>query len=248
MIVNPDSGPGDGALPNEQYTEAVAKLSSYPNAELLGYVRTGYATRNITEVLGDINVYAGWSSSNSSLAMHGIFLDEAPHEYSASAVDFLRRVGQSIKSATGLQGPKRVSSPPRPWHAKVACQPKATHHTSHMDDSADAAGTAGGQTIYNPGTIPDTRFDEVKPDVTVVFEDDYGSWQASRQAVAALPPQRSAYGLMINSVPPMSSDGLRDFVRSLSNIAEHLFITTNREGFYESIADRWVDFINSVPV
>jgi hypothetical protein len=108
VVVNPNNGPGDGLVPNEQYTEALTKLGSYSNARMLGYVRTGYATRDIDDVIREINVYAGWSSNSSSLAMQGIFLDEAPHQYTAEAVDFMHRAGRAIKSATGLHGPRTV--------------------------------------------------------------------------------------------------------------------------------------------
>ena len=52
---------------------------------------------------------------------------------------------------------------------------------------------------------------------------------------------------MVNSVPPMGSDDLASFVASLSDVAEHLFITSSREDFYESFADGWVEFVKSVP-
>ena len=108
VIVNPNSGPGDGTGPDKQYTVAVTELSSYPNAQTVGYVRTGYATRNITDVIDEVNIYSGWSSISSSLTMHGIFFDEAPHEYTADAVDFMHTVNKAVKDATGLQGPKTV--------------------------------------------------------------------------------------------------------------------------------------------
>lgn len=76
----------------------------------VGYVRTGYATRNISDVLAEVSTYAGWSVKSSQLAMHGIFFDEAPHEYSASAVEFMRTINQFVKGATGLQGDRTVSS------------------------------------------------------------------------------------------------------------------------------------------
>ena len=108
VVVNPHSGPGDKPAPNEQYTAAITQLSTYPNAQLLGYVRTGYATRNLSDVLDEISVYAGWSAQSSSLTMHGIFLDEAPHEFSEAAVQFMRTVGQEIKGIEGLGEPKTV--------------------------------------------------------------------------------------------------------------------------------------------
>ena len=119
VIVNPNSGPGNESLPNEQYREAVAQLRKYPNVELLGYVRTDYAKRSIDDVIRDIKVYAGWPAYNASLTMNGIFLDEAPHQYSADAVDFMRGVGREIKNANGLREPKTVRISALNPHAQV---------------------------------------------------------------------------------------------------------------------------------
>ncbi len=110
MIVNPKSGPGAGLVSDQQYIEAVTRLGSYPNVERLGYVRTGHATRNLSDILDEIGMYAGWSANNSALAMHGIFLDEAPYEYSFGAANFMRRAGQAIKNATGLRNPRTVGT------------------------------------------------------------------------------------------------------------------------------------------
>jgi Spherulation-specific family 4 len=101
--------------------------------------------------------------------------------------------------------------------------------------------------VHNPGTIPDPRFNETRPDITVVFEHDYKSWQGQREAVAALPLARSTRSLMINSLPVMEKGALKDFIGSLSEIAEHLFITTSDVDFYESFASGWLDFIGQVP-
>lgn len=76
--------------------------------ETVGYVPTEYATRNISDVISDISTYAGWAAKNSSLAMHGIFFDEAPYEYSAAAVEYMRTINQVAKNATGLQGDRTV--------------------------------------------------------------------------------------------------------------------------------------------
>lgn len=108
MIVNPNSGPGDTQTPGDQYTPAVEELNSYPNVQTVGYVRTGYATRNISDVINEVNIYSGWFFNSSSLAMHGIFFDEAPHQYTADAVDFMITIDEAVKNATGLQGAKTV--------------------------------------------------------------------------------------------------------------------------------------------
>lgn len=108
VIVNPSSGPGSSPYPDVHYDAAIRRLNSYPNIETVGYVRTGYATRNLSDVTAEVAVYSGWFSNASALAMHGIFFDEAPHEYSPEAVEFLRAADSFVKSAPGLQGRKTV--------------------------------------------------------------------------------------------------------------------------------------------
>src|SRR5258708_4599173 len=97
VIVNPKSGPGDSQYPDNNYDPAVRKLNSYPNVKTVGYVRTGYATRNISTVLAEVNTYAGWASKSPDLAMHGIFFDEAPHEYVSDAVPYMQTVNLAVK-------------------------------------------------------------------------------------------------------------------------------------------------------
>ncbi|KAG8407891.1 hypothetical protein J3458_020201 [Metarhizium acridum] len=108
VIVNPNSGPGSSPWPDVHYDAAIRRLNSYPNIETVGYVRTGYATRSLADVTREVSVYSGWSSNSSALAMHGIFFDEAPHEYSAEAAAFLRAADSFVKSAPGLQGRKTI--------------------------------------------------------------------------------------------------------------------------------------------
>lgn len=108
VIVNPSSGPGKSQYPDAQYTAELIKLSAYRNVRSVGYVRTGYASRNISDVLSEISVYGGWASKNSSFAMSGIFFDESPHQYSADAVEFMRRASDAVKKTSGLTGEKTV--------------------------------------------------------------------------------------------------------------------------------------------
>jgi hypothetical protein len=111
VIINPNSGPGTNQFPDADYTAAVEKLSTYDNALMVGYVRTGYATRNISTVIAEVDTYAGWSSDSSALTMHGIFFDEAPYVYSEQAVDFMHTINQVVKNSTSLHEPKLVSAP-----------------------------------------------------------------------------------------------------------------------------------------
>ncbi|KAH6645410.1 Spherulation-specific family 4 [Truncatella angustata] len=206
VIVNPSSGPGENPLPSDDYYTAVQKLNSYANVKTVGYVRTGYATRNITEVIDDVLTYAGWSANSSSLGMSGIFFDEAVHQYDADAVTYMETIDQVAKNATGLLGDRRV--------------------------------------IHNPGTIPDSRYNNSYVDITVVFEDNYTAWQNKSAEVEALSEHRHLNSIMINSVPWMSDSDLKMFVNDLAAKGEHIFITGNQKSFYESFASDWFNFVD----
>ncbi|KAF2126989.1 hypothetical protein P153DRAFT_433463 [Dothidotthia symphoricarpi CBS 119687] len=108
VIVNPASGPGSSQYPDESYTAALTQLSTYPNVKKVGYVRTGYASRNLSDVISEINVFAGWSTLGSAFTMEGIFFDESPHEYTADAVQFMLEATKNVKSASGIRGDKLV--------------------------------------------------------------------------------------------------------------------------------------------
>lgn len=110
-IVNPNSGPGDTQYPDSNYDPAVRQLNSYPNALTIGYVRTGYGTRDIGTVMSEVDTYAGWAGKSMELAMHGIFFDEAPHEYVAASVPYMQTLDAYVKfNATGFQGNRTVSN------------------------------------------------------------------------------------------------------------------------------------------
>lgn len=109
VIINPNSGPGESALPDSSYTPEIAKLNSFPNVRTVGYVRTGYGTRNISDVLADVTTYSGWSSGV-NISMHGIFFDEAPYDYSDENAAFLLTINQAVKNSTGIQPDRIVSN------------------------------------------------------------------------------------------------------------------------------------------
>ena len=114
VVINPHSGPGSSQSPGTEYTTQIQNLTRYPNVQTLGYVRTGNATRAINDVLSDISVYSRWDTvekdgvNATALAMHGIFFDEAPHEYSPENVEYMSRINQAAKDATGVLLPKTV--------------------------------------------------------------------------------------------------------------------------------------------
>lgn len=108
MVINPNSGPGSGTAPDYYYGPAIAKLNNYANVQTVGYVRTGYTTRDIETVISEVETYAGWGSISSSYTIHGIFFDEAPYEYNADAVAYMNTIDAFVKSSTGLKGAKTV--------------------------------------------------------------------------------------------------------------------------------------------
>ncbi|GFN11452.1 hypothetical protein AtubIFM55763_004889 [Aspergillus tubingensis] len=197
VIINPSSGPGSSAYPSEEYTSSVERLSTYSNVRKVGYVRTAYATRNITAVLDDVATYAGWANRSLTLAMDGIFFDEAPYDYSAAKAEYMQTISDAVKSSSGLRRDRMV--------------------------------------IHNPGTIPDSRYENNATDVTVVFESSYQDFHTEKHSLNAMASNRTAYAYMLHSVPDNLSNGtLRSFVNQMSRKAEYLFLTTLTEDYYES--------------
>ncbi|KAG9234923.1 Spherulation-specific family 4 [Amylocarpus encephaloides] len=117
IILNPSSGPGAAPYVSDEYMLAVRQINAYPNVETVGYVPTGYAARNITAVLSDISVYSGWNtnanaSTGTSLAVHGIFFDEAPSGFSDAAATYMKTINQAAKNSSGLLGDRTIIQNP----------------------------------------------------------------------------------------------------------------------------------------
>lgn len=102
-IVNPHNGPGEGLLPNEDYTQAIKTLNSMDNVRTIGYVATTWFSRSLNSVLDDVARYAGWGISDPSLAMSGIFFDETPTRYAPEYVSYLQILSQVVRSHGGLK-------------------------------------------------------------------------------------------------------------------------------------------------
>ncbi|KAL4759401.1 spherulation-specific family 4 protein [Aspergillus foveolatus] len=108
VVINPSSGPGNSSTPDEAYQTAIRQLKSYSNVQKIGYVRTNYAQRNVSEVLADISTYSGWPSQSADLAVTGIFFDESPHQYAAETVEYLERINAAVINASGIEGDKTI--------------------------------------------------------------------------------------------------------------------------------------------
>lgn len=108
VIINPNSGPGSSTYPDDNYYTAIQKLNAYSNVQTVGYVKTGYAGTAIATVKSQIDIYAGWSTKSSTIAMKGIYFDEVPYVYSATAATYLETIDARVKSSSGLLGNKLV--------------------------------------------------------------------------------------------------------------------------------------------
>jgi hypothetical protein len=97
VIVNPENGPGFWAL---DYVLGIKKLQS-AGIPVLGYVYTGYGTRNSAEITADIDAYKNW------YGVSGIFFDEMSHvpgneNYYRHLSDYAKSIG--LKFTIGNPG------------------------------------------------------------------------------------------------------------------------------------------------
>ena len=70
VVVNPDSGPGEKA--HKLFRDAVVKCQAV-GIKVLGYIRTEYAKRDVSQVARDLKRYNSWYS------VDGFFIDEMYH-------------------------------------------------------------------------------------------------------------------------------------------------------------------------
>lgn len=102
-IVNPNNGPGEAALPNEDYSQAIETLNGFDNVRTVGYVATTWCMKNLSSVLDEVAAYSGWGGHGSSLAMSGIVFDETPTQYSAEYALYLQTISQAVHESHGLK-------------------------------------------------------------------------------------------------------------------------------------------------
>ena len=76
-IINPNSGPGQDAVPDASYRAVLRELGRVPNIRPVGYVHCSYGKRSAADIRGEIDTYRGW---NPEFKLDGIFIDEAPSD------------------------------------------------------------------------------------------------------------------------------------------------------------------------
>lgn len=243
IIVNPFNGPGSTQYPEDILVTAISKLNTYENVQLVGYVRTSWATRDLSTVLADVSTYSGWSalqssdSNASTIALGGIFFDETPSEYSPEAATYLSAINEAVKNASGLL-PETLVSQLHWISSTTSFNPsiKWTYLLIFMT-----------QIIHNPGTTIDPRLDSPDTDMTVIFEGSYQYYQEREATLSSLPTDRTRYSYLIHSVPSMGLHDLGDFVDSISLHAGALFVTDLDRNYYESFGSNWKKFIRVMP-
>lgn len=102
-IVNVHDGPGEGVLPNLEYSHAIGTLNSFNNVRTVGYVATTWCARDLNSVLDDVAAYSFWGHYDESLAIDGIFVDETPTQYSPDSVSYLQTIAQAVHASDGLK-------------------------------------------------------------------------------------------------------------------------------------------------
>ncbi|KAF2751547.1 hypothetical protein M011DRAFT_118471 [Sporormia fimetaria CBS 119925] len=102
-IVNPHNGPGEGAMPNNDYTQAIKTLNSMRNVRAIGYVATTWCRKGLQTVLDEIAQYAGWGTADPALAMSGIFFDETPTGYCLENASYLQTIFRAVRLHRGLK-------------------------------------------------------------------------------------------------------------------------------------------------
>ena len=105
IVINCDSGPGSGTLPNGDdgnYITAIEKLHSFSNVQLIGYVHTLYKQESLNAIQANVSTYAGWKSyTGGNIAMSGIFVDEVTNDDSDDSLEYIANVSSIIRSTLG---------------------------------------------------------------------------------------------------------------------------------------------------
>jgi hypothetical protein len=122
-IINPASGPGVSSQPDQNYVDGIRILLD-KGVHVIGYVATGYGTRNISLVQRDVDTYAGWLSA---YRVGGIFFDEASND--PSMVMYYQALYNYTRKQFGC-------------HSKIIINPGAVLPAVYMDSQVRSADTA----------------------------------------------------------------------------------------------------------
>jgi Spherulation-specific family 4 len=112
VVINPDSGPGNNTLSDPNYIRELPRLNSKSNVRTIGYVHTGWASRDINTVFKDVSSYASWANNNTNsnitysntnpFGLNGIFFDQTPNSYTDAIGTYMAQIDSFVKNHTGF--------------------------------------------------------------------------------------------------------------------------------------------------
>lgn len=271
IVINPASGPGNGAGPDANYTREIPRLNAYANVRTFGYVSTDYAKRNLGLVLRDISTYSAWSENATfpGLGMHGIFLDETSSQYEPASAQFFETIASAVRSEAGLGLNPLVSAP---CSLRICCQNRSSNIfeakslplkaallnliTAQVGPDPTRLTTSHIQIIHNPGTIPDAKM--LSPaicDLSVVFEGTYSTYQIygfGKQISTLLASSkcgREKLACIVHAVPSaLNSNDVLALVNGLRTMVGSVFLTALSVDYYASFSPRWAEFADEMAV
>lgn len=220
IVVNPASGPGNGAGPDANYTREIPRLNAYANVRTFGYVSTDYAKRNLGLVLRDISTYSAWSENATfpGLGMHGIFLDETSSQYEPASAHFFETIASAVRSEAGLGlNPLIIHNPGTIPDAKMLSP-------AICDLSVVFEGTYSTYQIYG-------------------FGEQISTLQASSKC------GREKLACIVHAVPSaLSSNDVMALVNGLRTMVGSVFLTGLSVDYYASFSPRWAEFADEMAV
>jgi hypothetical protein len=103
--------------------------------------------------------------------------------------------------------------------------------------------------MHNPGTIPEKRTTQVKPDITAIFEASYTTFEdeSVQERLSATANhdhyRRTSVSFIVHSTP---IGEIKALVDELKLRAQYLFVTDLQERYYESFGAGWDVFVDAV--
>ena len=110
IIVNPNSGPGNG-LSDPQYLAGSKSLAANVNVQLLGYIHTSAdggktsCSRPYSVLEEEIFTYSSWVAAG--IPIQGVFIDEAPANTANDCVRYMQNLTDLIRKDSAILFPQR---------------------------------------------------------------------------------------------------------------------------------------------